>query len=297
MTDLRKHQLKHKRIPKEIKFYDENGQEVKYFIDHDDSEIGTSNDFFPIIAHQNNSTTKLMFEGPSQIPHEQRLVKDSICSITDINTCFQQGKEINQQRKLSLSSNSDSDSDVSHTYSEVAWPLNDNLGNEFEFDDSDEDTDGFVFACVSAHTPRLNKDFENEVNTCRQTLENSGDTITSFIECNPPAENSSTCLSQFENPNIEIIKDSQMKDSVLSEVIKWVQEGSKPERSMAIRHSKALTAYYRLFDSLQIDPKSNLLVYSESNPNVPACIDSFDSKICLPLKLLYTVLTWRITIQ
>ena len=69
----------------------------------------------------------------------------------------------------------------------------------------------------------------------------------------------------------------------------WVQEGSKPERSMAIRHSKALTAYYRLFGSLQIDPKSNLLVYSESNPNVPACIDSFDSKICLPLKLVFIV--------
>ena len=44
ITDMKKYQKKHKHIPKDIKIYDDQGQEVKYFIEHDDEGL-SSNDF------------------------------------------------------------------------------------------------------------------------------------------------------------------------------------------------------------------------------------------------------------
>ena len=43
--DLDKYQLKHKKIPKDISFYDEHGNEEKYFILRD-NEKGPADDFF-----------------------------------------------------------------------------------------------------------------------------------------------------------------------------------------------------------------------------------------------------------
>ena len=38
LKDLDKHQLKHKKIPKDISFYDQNGNEEKYFVLHDNKK-------------------------------------------------------------------------------------------------------------------------------------------------------------------------------------------------------------------------------------------------------------------
>ena len=48
IKDLDKCQLKHKKIPKDIKFYDESGYEEKYFVLHD-NEKGQKNDCYPIV--------------------------------------------------------------------------------------------------------------------------------------------------------------------------------------------------------------------------------------------------------
>ena len=45
IKDLDKYQLKHKKIPKDISFYDEHGNEEKYFILRD-NEKGPADDFF-----------------------------------------------------------------------------------------------------------------------------------------------------------------------------------------------------------------------------------------------------------
>lgn len=277
LTDIKKHQLKHKRIPKEIKFYDENGSEIKYFIDHDEDEARTSNDFFPIISHQNNTTRTLMFEGPHQVPHEQKLKKDNLSSITDINVCFQQGKEINQQRKLSLSSNNESDTDESHTYSEVEWledePFEESVGSD------DED----YFCQILSYDANFDREFSNEVLSCKQMSNMSKDQEPIIESMTPTALNSNEF--HLQNPKHGLIKKLQLEDPVLSEVIEWIQEGIKPKRSVALRHSKALTAYYRRFENLQLDSNTNVLMYHEPQQNT----DNFEPKICLPLSLFLSV--------
>ena len=135
LKEINKQQLKHKRIPKEIKFFDENGKEIKYFINHDDTEARSSNEFLPIISHQNNTTRQFMFGNKMEHLDQQEYRKDRLHFITDLNLCFQQGRHINQQRKLSFSS-TDSESDSSHVYSEI--DMNDKESNGLS--DSESDT-------------------------------------------------------------------------------------------------------------------------------------------------------------
>ena len=42
------HQLTHKRIPRDIEFFDEHGTPVTYQIQHEDNPSDTCNDFYPI---------------------------------------------------------------------------------------------------------------------------------------------------------------------------------------------------------------------------------------------------------
>ena len=135
LKEIKKQQLKHKRIPKEIKFFEENGKEINYFINRDDTEARSSNDFFPIISHQNNTTRQIIFGNKMELSDQQEYRKDRLHSITDLNPCFQQGRHINQQRKLSFSS-TDNESDSSHVYSEI--DKNDKESNSLS--DSESDT-------------------------------------------------------------------------------------------------------------------------------------------------------------
>ena len=58
LRELDRYQLQHKKIPKDIKFFDEKGLEEKYFIVHD-TERGKTNRFFPIIKQSFNGKEKL----------------------------------------------------------------------------------------------------------------------------------------------------------------------------------------------------------------------------------------------
>ena len=48
IEEYQKHQLQHKRIPRDSGFFDENGTPVTYQIQHDDNPKDTWNDFYPI---------------------------------------------------------------------------------------------------------------------------------------------------------------------------------------------------------------------------------------------------------
>ena len=69
--ETNKQLIKHKGIQKEIKFFDENGQEIKYFINHDDNKARSSNDFFHIISHHNNITRQILFRNKMEHSEQQ----------------------------------------------------------------------------------------------------------------------------------------------------------------------------------------------------------------------------------
>ena len=59
IEDVNTQQQKHKHIPRHIKFYDPQGKEIRYFIDHDTPSDGNAKDFLQIVCHRNIETTTL----------------------------------------------------------------------------------------------------------------------------------------------------------------------------------------------------------------------------------------------
>ena len=59
VEEYQKHQLKQKKIPIDIEFYDEYGSPVTYRIQHDYNPIDTCNDFYPIHCQHGNDNKVL----------------------------------------------------------------------------------------------------------------------------------------------------------------------------------------------------------------------------------------------
>ena len=282
LKEINKQQLKHKRIPKEIKFFDENGKEIKYFINHDDTEARSSNEFFPIISHQNNTTRQFMFGNKMEHLDQQEYRKDRLHFITDLNLCFQQGRHINQQRKLSFSS-TDSESDSSHVYSEI--DMNDKESNGLS--DSESDTGENDEHTLTAP---IDNQFLNEVKELQSVQgtmnvnEIESAFVASIVDLNKDLALADDDYS-IKPPSPDLIAKEQANAAVLSEVRTWIEKGEKLERSVALRHSKGLMAYYNRFESLTVEPDTNLVVNNEPN----SMSSDFEQKICLPRSLFLIV--------
>ena len=52
IDEYQHHQLQHKKLPRNIQFFDEHGKQITYKINHDDTSAETCNDFYPIHCQQ-----------------------------------------------------------------------------------------------------------------------------------------------------------------------------------------------------------------------------------------------------
>ena len=127
IKDLDKYQLKHKKIPKDIKFYDESGNEKKYFVLHD-NEKRQKNDCYPILKQTFQGVKKLNFE-TEQFFQTHYKPSDRICSTSDISESFLKGNAINHYRgKFPLKEPILSEQDDSENYySDLSLEFDDNL--------------------------------------------------------------------------------------------------------------------------------------------------------------------------
>ena len=116
VEEHQKHQLQHKKIPRDIDFYDEQGCPIIYRIQHDDNPNDICNDFFLIHCQEGNDNKVLQLYNDGENFTLNSLSNEfpstTIQAATD---CFPLGKTINQFRRLclpstqSLSSAEDSD--------------------------------------------------------------------------------------------------------------------------------------------------------------------------------------------
>ena len=99
LKDLNGHQLVHKEIPKDIRFFKESGHEVQYLIDHNSSADDGNDNFYPIVSTHLGETKAL---------HLKNDGTDMICTIFDskspevlfnVSDSFREGKNINNRRK------------------------------------------------------------------------------------------------------------------------------------------------------------------------------------------------------
>ena len=98
VEDCQKHQLQHKKIPRDIEFYDEHGSPFTYRNQHNDDPNDTCNDFYPIHCQQVNDN-KVQNDGENFTLNSlsNEFASTRIQAATD---CFQLGRTINQFRRL-----------------------------------------------------------------------------------------------------------------------------------------------------------------------------------------------------
>ena len=101
MEEYQKHQLQHKKIPRDIEFYDEHGSPVTYRIQHDDNPNDPCNNFYKIPCQQGNDNKVLRLhidgENFTLISLSNEFPTTTIQSPTD---CSRLGRTINQFRRL-----------------------------------------------------------------------------------------------------------------------------------------------------------------------------------------------------
>ena len=102
LKDLDKYQLKHKIFPKDISFYDQNGNEEKYFVLHDNEKRNAA-DFYPILKESKAGLAKYTFTNDQLTQERYKPSKETICGVTNIVEYFSQGSSnTSDQQKFSF---------------------------------------------------------------------------------------------------------------------------------------------------------------------------------------------------
>ena len=95
------HQLRHKRIPPDIEFFDEHGTPVIYQIQHEDNPNDTCNDFYPIKYKRVNEEKILRLQNDGEdFTVSSMLDEFLIISFQQASDCFRMGRFINQFRRI-----------------------------------------------------------------------------------------------------------------------------------------------------------------------------------------------------
>ena len=87
------HQLRHKRIRRDIELFDEHGTSVTYQIQHEDNPNDTCNDFYPIKYKRGNEEKILRLQNDSEdLTVSSMLDEFPIISVQRASDCFRMGK-------------------------------------------------------------------------------------------------------------------------------------------------------------------------------------------------------------
>ena len=106
LVETKNLQKLHKKIPRDVSFYNEFGLKVHYAIEHNDDGQCGSNDFFPILC-QKGKDQRLLHLKNDGVEHEVEHYENQqtvMATRQDIDDCFNLGKSINQYKNLSLPS-------------------------------------------------------------------------------------------------------------------------------------------------------------------------------------------------
>ena len=94
-------QLQHKKLPREIQFFDEHGQQITYKVSHDNTSAETCNAFYPIPCQQGKDQKLLRLHNDGENFSLNSLFTDFTTSSVQLAAdCFRMGRTINQFPRL-----------------------------------------------------------------------------------------------------------------------------------------------------------------------------------------------------
>ena len=297
VEEYQRHQLKHKKIPRDIEFYDEHGSPVTYRIQHDDNPSDIWNDFYLIHCQQGNDNKVLRLHNDGENftinSLSNKFPSTTIQSATD---CFRLGKMINQFRHLCLPSTQSSNTaeDSYPTYSSIE-SLNtieddDALAEPHADDDNptiDDDGDNFI-GKINTHANRYRS---SKAKAAHDAVLGKIDALLakkSLTATEAPHLDTKALFAKLDDVaktidlDVSAILPEQINDPVLGTVRSCIRKGTSPEpKDPEIQHSKGLLRYCHEFDRLLIEEDGQLLCYNEPTDK----LDDETLRICLLLSL------------
>ena len=279
VEEYQKHQLQHRKIPRDIEFYDKQGCPKTYRIQYDDNPNDTCDDFYPIHCQQGNDKNVLRLHNDCDNFTLNSLSNEfSSTTIQSATDCFRLGKTINQFRRLfrtstqSLSSVEGSDPTYSSIESLKTNEDDDALTERHDDDDNpiiDDDEDNF-FCEINTHADR-----------CRLCKAKAAhDAVLGKIDASlakkpltaseAPHQDTRSLIAKLDEVaktidlDVSTILAEQIKDPVLGTFRSWIQKGTSPKpKNLEIQQSKRFLRYCQEFDRLLIEEEGQLLCYNE----------------------------------
>ena len=290
LKDLDKHQLKHKKIPKDISFYDQNGNEEKYFVLHD-NEKGNADDFYPILKETKTGLAKYTFKNDQLTQERYKPSKATICGVTNLVDYFSQGSAINHFKKLNdqkqtatqietnelekTSNNSflnsgEANSEKNSPSNTIIEANNENFCQVIDDPDHEILTFAEIFAAQNAEEEQ-NKTSLTKQSPFPKKLDEKMDAKELILKL--------TSFAKNVDLNTEVLCEEQLKDPVLQQIRKFFLSQNKDLKTIENRQSKAITNYLNNFENLCII--GNLLCIKEQtdDPNTELI------KVCVPISL------------
>ena len=246
LEGYQKHQLHHKKIPRDIDFFDEHGKPLFYKIQHEDNPHDTCNDFYPIHRQQGNDEKILRLQNDGKNYTLNSISKEfPTLSAQSAADCFRMGKTINLFRRLCyplsyspiLRENSDSiyssisslntEGSECRTSNVVAVPTDQTEDNEEEDEDDhifriDTNVDHYrLCKAETAHNSVLGK---IDASLAKKPLTNTEvphlDTKALIAKLDEAAKS--------VDLDVSTILAEQIKDPVLRTVRSWIRKQSSP---------------------------------------------------------------------
>ena len=300
IDEYQNHQLQHKKLPRDIQFFDEHGQQVTYKISHDDTSAETCNDFYPIHCQQSKDQKILRLHSDGESFSPNSISNEFTTSSVELAAnCFRMGRTVNQFRRLcrlgSPVSVTPSESS-SGTYSSISVietdgaekPGTSSCVERVVDEDCDIDKDEHDYVCeinandhyrlceaLAAHELVIS---DPDTLLAKKTLSTTAaphlrtqDLITKLDD-----------VAKVVGLDVPTILQEQLKDAVLNIVRSWIEGNlSLHLRVPEIRQSKGLIRYGHELDRLLIEEHGQLLCYDEPSET----LDENNLRICLPLSL------------
>ena len=300
IDEYQHHQLQHKKLPRDIQFFDEHGQQITYKVSHDDTSAEACNDFYPIHCQQGKDQKILRLHNDGKNFSLNSISTDFATSSVKLAAdCFRMGRTINQFRRLGrpgspvLLSSSESSTG---TYSSICVIETDAIEESGpssyvervvpEDCDIDKDDDDYVSEINANDRYRLRK-----ARAAHDMLISDSGTLlakNTLSAAAAPHLRTQDFLTKLDDVakvvdlDVPTILQEQLKDPVLSIVRSWIEGNLSPDlRAPEIRQSKGLLRYGQELDRLLIEEHGQHLCYDEPSDT----LDEKKLRICLPLSL------------
>ena len=242
--DRNGHQLAHKEIPKEIRFFNQNGHEVRYFIDHNSSADDGNDDFYPIVCTHlgETKTLNLKIDGIEMncTIFDSKLPK----ALFNVSYSFREGKNINNRHKWQAPPML------------VEAEVRENFYSEIESDREIIDDE------ASDEDLALSQEIEES----RKTNLYSTPSIPFVHESNKLLKLTTDTL------DCDNILMNQEQNSVLKIVRAWISKGKYPTKDLESRQCKGLLGYPNQFEKLFADKETQLVCRRSKHSTKQICL-------------------------